>query len=221
MNTEIDHVFVCCSAGAPEAEALRRLGLREGSPNTHPGQGTACRRFFFDNAYLELVWVNDPQEAQSGAVLPTGLWDRWCHRGETSCPFGVVLRAAADRSTSDPPFPTWEYRPPYLPPEVSIGVARDTPLSEPGLFYFRASGRSWRGSEPVAHEVPVSEITGVTILMPIKGELSLAAAGVHASGVVAIQTADRYLILMELDFNQRTEGEAADMRPDLPLLLRW
>jgi hypothetical protein len=43
-----------CSKGAPEAEALLRVGLREGAGNTHPGQGTACRRFFFENAYLEL-----------------------------------------------------------------------------------------------------------------------------------------------------------------------
>jgi hypothetical protein len=50
----LDHVFVMCSKGAPEAEALLRVGLREGAGNTHPGQGTACRRFFFENAYLEL-----------------------------------------------------------------------------------------------------------------------------------------------------------------------
>jgi hypothetical protein len=38
--------------------------MAEGEPNTHPGQGTACRRFFFRNAFLELVWVRDPAEAQ-------------------------------------------------------------------------------------------------------------------------------------------------------------
>ena len=33
MTVEVDHVFICCSLGAPEADALTRLGLREGSPN--------------------------------------------------------------------------------------------------------------------------------------------------------------------------------------------
>jgi hypothetical protein len=28
----------------------------EDSSNTHPGQGTANRQFFFNNAYLELLW---------------------------------------------------------------------------------------------------------------------------------------------------------------------
>jgi len=47
MVPVLDHVFILCSPGAPESGALNRLGLTEGSPNTHPGQGTACRRFFF------------------------------------------------------------------------------------------------------------------------------------------------------------------------------
>ncbi len=44
---ELDHLFLCCSEGAPEAATLVRRGPTEGSSNTHPGQGTANRRFFF------------------------------------------------------------------------------------------------------------------------------------------------------------------------------
>jgi hypothetical protein len=54
QDIELDHVFVMCAAGAPEAEALVRLGLTEGSSNVHPGQGTRCRRFFLRDQYLEL-----------------------------------------------------------------------------------------------------------------------------------------------------------------------
>lgn len=56
-TAEVDHVFVSASRGAPEARKLIELGLLEGSPNRHPGQGTANRRFFFANAMLELSWV--------------------------------------------------------------------------------------------------------------------------------------------------------------------
>lgn len=51
----IDHVFICTSRGATAAELLKRAGLREGTPNVHPGQGTTCRRFFFSNFMLELL----------------------------------------------------------------------------------------------------------------------------------------------------------------------
>ena len=86
MAAVVDHVFVCCSEDAPEADALVGLGLVEGSGNTHPGQGTACRRFFFSNAYLELFWVRDPEEARSDMVAPTRLWDRWSQRGGPESP---------------------------------------------------------------------------------------------------------------------------------------
>jgi hypothetical protein len=49
MNIELDHVFVCASPSAPEAEEFVRFGLHEGLPNQHPGQGTSCRRFGFAN----------------------------------------------------------------------------------------------------------------------------------------------------------------------------
>ena len=63
MSFELDHLFILVAAGGPEAARLSELGLVEGAVNRHPGQGTACRRFFFHNAFLELVWVDDPAEA--------------------------------------------------------------------------------------------------------------------------------------------------------------
>ena len=55
MEIELDHIFVWTTCGAPEADCLRDFGLVEGSANRHPGQGTACRRFFFHNAMIELL----------------------------------------------------------------------------------------------------------------------------------------------------------------------
>jgi hypothetical protein len=37
MDCEIDHVFICVSAGAPEAQALVQFGLVEGSADRHQG----------------------------------------------------------------------------------------------------------------------------------------------------------------------------------------
>ena len=128
---QVDHVFVMCDVGAPEAEALARLGLREGPPNTHPGQGTACRRFFFLDTYLELVWVHDEAEARSEGVAPTRLWERWSGRHAGACPFGIVLRDGRDA----PPWSTWPYRPSYLPPGEAIAFEQSTTMSQPEILY--------------------------------------------------------------------------------------
>jgi hypothetical protein len=77
MGIELDHLFVCTAPGAPEAEKLVQVGLREGVPNNHPGQGTANRRFDFVNAMIELIWVSDAKEAQSPRARRTLLWERW------------------------------------------------------------------------------------------------------------------------------------------------
>jgi len=76
MPIELDHLFICTAQGAPEAEELIGFGLHEGPPNHHPGQGTACRRFSFANAMIELFWVNDPVEAQGQLTRRTMLWER-------------------------------------------------------------------------------------------------------------------------------------------------
>ncbi len=151
MNVELDHVFIFCKEGAPEAALLVERGLLEGSPNTHPGQGTANRRFFFANAYLELLWVSDQAEAQREDVLPTQLWERWSCRTEGACPFGIVFRPRSD-STGETPFSSWSYRPAYLPTGLSIEVGRELMITEPQLFFLPfARHREPTGREPTAH----------------------------------------------------------------------
>jgi len=104
VSFALDHVVVMCSFGAAaEAEALAARGIREGKSNVHPGQGTACRRFFFGNAYLELLWVSDPEEAQSEETRPTRLFERWAGRSEGACPFAIIGRPPDPAGTTAAP----------------------------------------------------------------------------------------------------------------------
>jgi len=130
----VDHAFIGCRSGAPEGDALLRAGFVEGSANTHPGQGTANRRFFFENFMLELIWVADPAEAKSAQTRRTRLWERCSRRESAVSPFGIVFRAAGAED-SPAPFPTWDYYPGYLPPGLAIQIAEGTTLHEPELFY--------------------------------------------------------------------------------------
>lgn len=55
MGFEFDHLFICTDVGAGDADQLVSLGLTEGTRNTHPGQGTANRRFFFQAVIVFLL----------------------------------------------------------------------------------------------------------------------------------------------------------------------
>ncbi len=72
----LDHVFVLARPGAPEADRLVALGLTEGSPATHPGQGTANRRFFLEDGMLELLFGTGEAGVGGALVAPTRLAER-------------------------------------------------------------------------------------------------------------------------------------------------
>ena len=166
---ELDHVFVCTSAGAPAAERLIEFGLVEGSPNRHPGQGTANRRFFFGNAFLELLWVEDASEAQCSLVRRTGLWQRWSCGGQGASPFGIGFRPSPGAG-SDAAFDTWEYRPPYLPEPLAIRMGCNSELTaEPLLFYLpfgrRPDPNDLARRQPREHPAGVRSITRIRIIV--------------------------------------------------------
>jgi hypothetical protein len=219
MTYALDHVFVCGAEGAPEAERLVRLGLTEGSPNTHPGQGTASRRFFFENAYIELIWVTDPREAQGEPAARTRLWPRWSQRAAGASPFAVILRPA-DGDERDPPFASWAYHPPYLPPHLAIDVAEATPLSEPAFFYIGfARSPAQIQTQPLGHGLGVRRITAVEVGMPGGSAPCAAARVIQDAGLVTFVDAAHHV--MTVTFDDARAGESADLRPELPLVLRW
>jgi glyoxalase-like protein len=217
VKAELDHVFVCCSVGGGEAAALRRVGLTEGSPNTHPGQGTECRRFFFSNAYLELFWVSDEELALSEAVARTRLFERWSKRADGACPFALILRPSPG-APATAPFPSWPYRPSYMPRDLAIDVALDTPIEGPEFFYLGfQGGRPRSGQEPVDHALGCQRLTGLTVFRPPAGRSAVAAA-IEGAGIASFRDADEHRL--ELRFDAANRGRS-DLRPDLPLVLEW
>ncbi|HEX4971470.1 MAG TPA: VOC family protein [Steroidobacteraceae bacterium] len=223
FGVEVDHVFVSASVDAPEAQRLIDLGLIEGSSIRHPGQGTANRRFFFANAMLELIWVENEPEARSEAepARRLHLWERWSGRDGAACPFGVCLRPSEGQSDVAP-FPAWVYRPAYSP--VGLPVANNSTVdSEPLVFYIpvhrRMDSAPADQRQPFVHKLPIRELTAVRIFAPAAATPSPAMLAALESGAFSFQPAAR--ALLELGFDGERRGQRADLRPALPLVLLW
>jgi hypothetical protein len=90
------------------------------------------------------------------------------------------------------PFATWAYRPAYLPHELAIEMAVDTPLTEPELFYLAFASRRRLGADARA-------VTRVAIGMPVGGPRSAAAQAIEARGLVSFHVADRFVMTIGLD----------------------
>jgi len=223
QGMELDHVFLRSTCGAPEADLLRAFGLAEGSPNTHPGQGTANRRFFFDNAFIESLWIADEGEAASEATGPTMLHERLRADADpvTVSPSGLCFRPGVDAEA--PPFPVWDYAPAYLPPGMTVGVGKDVPLSEP-MFFFLAKGAA-PASAPAArrqaleHAAGLRSITSITVTTCGKGEWSLPALAASATACVSMEKGSEPL--MEIWFDHGRSGRRHDFRPALPLMFHY
>jgi hypothetical protein len=225
MMVELDHLFTFTRVGAPEVEQLVQFGLSEGQPNTHPGQGTACRRFFFHNAYLEFVWVHDEQETASEWVRPLGFIERSQYQQTGASPFGLIFRPAPN--TAEPvelPFATWALRPPYLPEPLKLDVAENSvDTTEPLLFHMsfgnRADSYPAERRQPLEHPAGFKEITAVRITLPDAQGSSKALQATERIGLAAFISGQSHLV--EVVFDHEKQGKFKDFRPELPMRFRW
>jgi len=222
MAMEIDHIFICAKPGAPEAELLKQFGLQEGSANHHPGQGTANRRFFFHNSFIELIYATNNDELLSETTQPTQLFDRLNGGTDTISPFGLCLRPDAQQNDKRAPFPSWHYRPAYLPPHLTVEIGEAPPV-EPMWFFLGFSTRPDATAEdkrqPLNHPLDVKEIT--RLHMGVSDMDNLSAAGHMIAELESIELFAAQQPLMEIEFDNQRQNQERDFRPALPLILRW
>ncbi len=218
---EIDHIYICTKAKAPTGDLLVEFGLIEGSSNTHPGQGTANRRFYFHNLMLELLWVEHIEEVQSERTKPMRLFQRCQLISNAISPFGIGLRPTTEDERAL--FLAWDYHPIYLPDFLRIQVADNTPLSEPMYFYLSFAKRQDKVSiekrEPMEHKVPLKEVTSVKTHVNQDDALSDSACVLNQIHNLSIINGKEHLF--ELEFDNGTLNQSKDFRPDLPLLFKW
>ena len=222
MGVEIDHIYICTGKNAPQGDLLTQFGLTEGSSNVHPGQGTANRRFFFRNVMLELLWVENPEEVRSETTSPMRLYERCMKPSHRVSPFGIGFRPTVERG-EDAPFPSWDYRPAYLPDSLRIQVARDISLEEPMYFYlfFAARPDAYLGErrEPLQHKMPLKEVTSVRVHINRTEKFSETADIIgKLPGLALLPSGEN---LLEVEFDGGTGNRIRDFRPDLPLIFRW
>ena len=210
---QLDHLFVLTDNLAPEADLLTDMGFVEGTSNSHPGQGTANRRFFFSNTALELLYVRDAKEANEGPGQGMRLPER--ASSPAASPFGFVLRC--DNDADSPSFKGWRYQPDYFEPGISFLVAENSELLEEPLCICLPDDSPSRPSQ-VRSEMPFTEVTELRLHVPVDKPSTVLRAIGHVKGI-QIQTSSPHLL--EMVFGHETEQRRLDLRPRLPLVICW
>lgn len=225
---ELDHIFIFTQENERLADSLQAFGLSEGTPNAHPGQGTACRRFFFQNAYLELVWVENQEEARNTAFAKAKLFERSQYYFTDYCPFGLCFRA---ENLSDKPFTllfddAWRYYSSFLPQGQFANIASNENFTaEPLLFevpFFGIAPNNYplEKQQILEHERGFKEVTAVSLTLPITiNNVSTAMKKVLLESVVNVSEGVKYCVTLE--FDGAKTGATQAFYPLGPLTLRW
>jgi len=215
INVQLDHVFILVEPAAQEADRLLKEGFQEGPRNTHPGQGTANRRFYFANGMLEFLWVQDADEANAGPGRDLHFPER--AENPSASPFGVILVPCGETDQTMP-FPGWHYQPDYFPPPKGFHVgANSENLMEPLCFYFPFHNPGFLVPKSQPHRNPqtISEVIISTPSMDTEGVLESAAR----SDLLSMRPGQDHL--MEITLDHHASGRMVDCRPAMPLILRW
>jgi len=154
---KIDHIFIFSDKGK-EADELVNAGFSEGSGRHHSGLGTRNRRFFFEDFYLEILWVENEEEAKSHPSL--GLWERSNFRMNDFSRFGLCL--VNDEKTDQLFENAPTFQPDYYPEGKQIELFSN--MDKPFLpWIFRLPNRSGKKSnldEPTSYDnLGISQLT--------------------------------------------------------------
>jgi hypothetical protein len=230
---EVDHVWIVVSPGAPQREAFEQLGLVAApGVNQHVGQGTASITFEFKNAFLELLWVDRSVPVAPGSEAAVRKFTRrqqWATSG--GCPFGIALHRTPDAPDSLP-FESWPLHQEWMPRGVSYEML--TPRADslsPALWVVPRSSAVKDLDDPAAAPADsirataldqpgyMRKLTRVRLVCPSSYMPTDAMAKLAREGVFELRQERGWLLI--LTFNGGVRRRTRDLRPELPVLVRY
>ncbi len=188
---QLCHVFAFVDRDATASLSLHEAGMQESFRRQHPGQGTANACYCFDNAYLELLWVESAADISGPAISRTRLAERSRWRETHASPFGIAVRTVSHEDGL--PFGTWDFAPPYLPPGMVIPVALAS--EDPRYpFVFRSPGNTrpdeWTDGRAGMRQraAGLAEILQVHLEVPFPPPAGDALEALQAAGILTVET---------------------------------
>ncbi len=214
---EIDHIFIFSANQGKEAEELIDFGFIEGSNRVHPGQGTINRKFYFENFFLEIVWVINEDEIKSDLVSPTKLWERSNFRKNGVSPFGIGLLNTED---TDAIFEnSLKYQPDYFPKGLEIDFLTNEKASYlPWTFRLPFKGEKKKTTEPIIHKNNISELTKVEFEIPFLDLNNEYILNFKDENLVSFSQNSAYNLTLIFDNNRRNKTKVFDT---IPLTIKY
>jgi len=208
----LDHFFIRVHKDAPEMQTLITHGLHHsGYFYRHSGMGTKGTYFNFENIYIELLWIEDETEFEplSNIIGKPAFGIAFHHKAGNKMPL---------------PFETNAFHWEWLPPDSFLHFAKRDPASLEPLFFVVPDSIVNREedkdtpSEITTHPLGIKRLSALRVIIPSQ-ELSATAQLLSANTNVKIENGSESRL--ELTFDHEAQGKIVDVRPTLPLLIRY
>jgi hypothetical protein len=207
---DIDHIFIFTEGKGKAADQLVSFGLTEGSSRIHKGQGTTNRKFYFENFFLEILWVHDENKIKSDLVKPTGLWQRANYKTNNSSPFGLCV---VNTDETDSLFEkSLKYQPDYFPSGLSIDILPNENQTElPWTFRLPFKGDKKNEVEPTVHTNGIKRLTKAQFICRNLLAGSFVESFKNESKIEFVAGSDLKLVLTFDDNSQRRQIQIEEL----------
>ena len=224
---EINHIFICLET-APNKLLLEKIGLICSENRTNnPQQGTASILIFFENIYIELIWVENRTMAEIYA-MHSGIDFRLRSYSpeKIASPFGIALHQKPDivnpehTSISSNHQPSEEF--------INFAVDNLAAQTEPICFMIPESVAFLNVFNPlleahrklINHPLGIKKLTNTRIAMSKMGNLTNPISMLQKEGIVEIEL--NASPLLELTFDYGIRGESIDLKSiGIPIILKY
>lgn len=213
---EVDHIFIFSNNQGKEADELVSFGLIEGSNRIHPGQGTRNRKFYFENFFLEIVWVSNESELTNELTSPTRLWERANHKINGSSPFGLCLVHSAD--TDCLLEECLKYRPSYLPAGLSFDIITNEERPYLPWTCRLPSTAKNIAQEPMCHPVGIEKLTNIKFGIQHTDYQNRFTELLSGESKICFQNAEHHSLTLEFDNARNKKIKEFD---DIPLIIEY
>ncbi|NJO42415.1 MAG: hypothetical protein HC769_34810 [Cyanobacteria bacterium CRU_2_1] len=224
---EIDHIFVCVKT-AVSPSILADLGLNCAAQPIHRfNQGTVSNSIFFENMYLEMIWVEDAQASEIYA-MQSGIDFLARSQQSQASPFGIALRQKLDQVAR--PFD-------LLPAEntvdrsqtfINFAAENLSAQTEPLCFVIPDSvsllslldRTSLLHQRLISHPAGMQRLTAAKITLQRTGQLSDSLAMLRRDGIIEVE--QDTLPHLELIFDDHKQSQHLDLRwLGIPVVLNY
>jgi len=222
QDLAVDHLYIIVKNKAPEAVSLQKIGLNIPVTSVHEGQGTASVSFLFYNFYLELIWVDNPEMLSKA---DSNLAQKFNASKSGGSPFGLGLRRVNPKANSLP-FPTYSYFAEWMKPGTTIEMSYINQPNEPEIFivppYLAWNEQVKRVPQILAeinNDLDLKNLSGIRIIGPGLPTISDAIVTLINQNLVKFESGDSHLV--ELIFDNGQFGKTINVRPELPLVIKY